>query len=168
MKLPSRDGAGVELRPVRYQFPSIRPRVSPRKASEERDWDANWLIVRGDVRMVDGRRWSFEDPCLTTWEASELADWLRRVASGHVPPSPPGDIEKLFTEPNVAFSLEGRDDGRVRLRVHLSLEALPPWSRDSADRPEVLAFFVVVDLSTQELTTAASEWTVELAPFAER
>jgi hypothetical protein len=68
----------------------------------------------------------------------------------------------------LAFSVEGRDGHRVRLRVHLSLEALPPWLRDSADRPEVLDFFVVLDLSSQELTTAAAEWTVELAPFPER
>jgi hypothetical protein len=52
MLLGSADGALVGLRPVSYQFPghaSTRP---------GRDWDANWLVIRGEVRhrRVGGSR----------------------------------------------------------------------------------------------------------------
>jgi len=67
--LASLDGASVELRPTRYQFPAEPP--------EPGDWDANWLEVHGRVRTTAGVTWTFDDPCLTTWEAEELATWLR-------------------------------------------------------------------------------------------
>jgi hypothetical protein len=128
MKLTSSDGAEIALRPTRYQF-----RAATRRG-HGRDWDANWLVVRGDVTMADGKGWSFEDPCLTTWEARALGRWLRDVLAGTVAPSPfdgGGDEQLLvFTEPNLALSLGDRTAKRVRLRVHLSLESLPPWSND--------------------------------------
>jgi len=71
---------------------------------------------------------------LTTWEARALGRWLRDVLAGTVAPSPfdgGGDEQLLvFTEPNLALSLGDRTAKRVRLRVHLSLESLPPWSND--------------------------------------
>jgi len=73
MRLESDDGIVVELSPLRYQFGS---------SSTPRDWDANWLIIAAAVRLSDGRSWSFADPCLTTWEARELASWLRGVLAG--------------------------------------------------------------------------------------
>ena len=75
MKLVSVDGATVDLRPLHYQFPGTA-------AAGQYDWDANWLVVRGGVRLPDGRTWSFSDPCLTTWEARSLGDWLRGVVAG--------------------------------------------------------------------------------------
>ena len=75
MRLRSSDGTQVALRPVRYQFPRVRGSRSGR------DWDANWLVIHGDVH---GRTWSFKDSCLTTWDARELGAWLRGVASGAV------------------------------------------------------------------------------------
>src|SRR6185369_1127417 len=104
-----------------YQFPDYR---------WAHDEDANWLQVCGDITLADGKTWAFEDPCLTTWDARELGSWLREVAAGTVPPSPVagGESEELlyFLEPNVAFSMEERTADRVRIRVHFSLESLPP------------------------------------------
>ena len=66
------------MRPAAYQFD-----VPPATAGE-RDWDANWLMIRGYVCTADGRQWAFLDPCLTTWEARNLSAWLRgAVGVGH-------------------------------------------------------------------------------------
>jgi hypothetical protein len=145
--LTSRDQARVELQIASYQFPSI-------KAHGPHDWDANWLTVSGIVTLADGKTWSFNDPCLTTWEAEELGSWLRDVAAGTIPPSPlgTGEPEKLltFTEPNLALSLEARAADRLRIRVHFSLEALPPWLH-GAGRPDIFDYFVTLDVSAAEL-----------------
>ncbi len=70
MRLVSDGGASITLHPAAYQF-----EVTPASGSE-RDWDANWLMIQGDVRTGDGRQWAFLDPCLTTWEARRLSAWL--------------------------------------------------------------------------------------------
>jgi hypothetical protein len=117
VRLCSSDGASITLRPAAYQF-----EVPPATAGE-RDWDANWLMIRGDVRTADGRGWAFLDPCLTTWEARNLSAWLR----GAVGEGAARRRLIAFTEPNMAFSIEHRRAGRVRLEVRFSHEALPPW-----------------------------------------
>ncbi|MDQ1476726.1 MAG: hypothetical protein QOE62_1955 [Actinomycetota bacterium] len=103
MKLESSDGALVTLRPERYQF-------GAGASTRDRDWDANWLVVRGDVRIEDGREWSFSDACLTTWEAPSLGAWLTGAASGVVPVVPvqrefSESTTETFTEPNIGFSV---------------------------------------------------------------
>lgn len=169
MRLQSHDGAQVELRPLRYQF------ASARSTEAARDWDANWLIIRGDVELADGRRWSFEDPCLTTWEARELGAWLRAVASGSVQPSPwDGRDEKhilLFTEPNVALSLAACDSSNATVRVHLSLESRPPWlsgADSEMGHVELLEFFIEVAAPLEALVQAAAVWEQELTGFPQR
>ena len=123
MRLLSADQASVELLIARYQFPGC-------EGQGNRDWDANWLQVAGTVVLADRKTWSFEDPCMTTWEAAELGRWLNAVADGSVQPSPfgTGQDEHLlvFTEPNVAFSLQERIASRVRVRVHFSLAETAP------------------------------------------
>ena len=158
MQLVSEDGVEVGLRPLRYEFGASR---------EPRDWDANWLVVAGDV-VSDRGSWSFVDACLTTWEARELGSWLRGVHRGEVAPTSfPGEETEpslVFTEPSLAFSLAGRDGGTVTLRVHLSLRSLPPWlQHDGAD--ELFAFFVEVRLTTAALVAAEAAWEQELAGF---
>jgi hypothetical protein len=161
VQLISYDEVSVELRISGYQFPD-------RQAWGERDWDANWLQVRGNVTEADGKAWSFDDPSLTTWEAQELGTWLHDVAAGTVQPSPFGTDEPerllVFTEPNLAFSLESRIADRVWVRVRFGLEALPPWLQ-GAQQPD---YSVLLDLSAVELAGAASTWAVELADYPER
>jgi hypothetical protein len=138
MRLESDDGIVVELSPLRYQFGS---------SSTPRDWDANWLIIAAAVRLSDGRSWSFADPCLTTWEARELASWLRGVLAGEVSPAPFGGEEDerllVFTEPNLAFSLASSDAERITLRLHLSLESRPPWLHGDTDS-DLFDYFIEV------------------------
>lgn len=164
MRLLSVDRASVELLIARYQFPGC-------EGQGNRDWDANWLQVAGTVVLADRKTWSLEDPRMMTWEAAELGRWLKAVADGSVQPSPfgTGQDEQLlvFTEPNVAFGLQERIASRVRVRVHFSLEALPPWLQ-GAGRPDIFDFFVVLDVPAAELRQAADDWTLKLRQFPSR
>lgn len=157
MRLQSIDGAYVELSVKGYQFgPS----------SEPRDWDANWLVVAGVVVLPDGAGWAFEDPCMTTWEIRELANWLREVRDGHVEPSAwDSDEERLlvFTEPNVAFSLAARSEDVAAVRVHLSLESVPP-----SGEQELFDYFVPLDVPVAALSEALHAWEAEVRAFPVR
>ncbi|WP_340537977.1 WapI family immunity protein [Nocardioides sp. GXZ039] len=134
-------------------------------SNEPRDWDANWLVVAGVVGLPDGSTWSFEDPCLTTWEARELLDWLRQVRDGLVQPSTwDSDEERLlvFTEPNLAFSLAARTEGSVTIRAHLSLESGP------AEESELFEYFVPLELTSKALVDAIVDWESALRAFPVR
>jgi hypothetical protein len=157
VRLTARDGAWVELRPLRYEF----------GPSERDDWDRNWLVVRGDVHTPDGLSWSFTHPCLTTWEARQLATWLRAAACGDVAPSPtPPDEDdhglQAFTEPNVAVSVATVAPDQVGLRLHLSLESVPPG------HPQGEPFHLVLQIAPGDLQQAADAWERDLEPFPER
>ncbi|MET9131806.1 WapI family immunity protein [Streptomyces antibioticus] len=151
----------VDLRPLRYQFPTVGG--DP--------YDDNWLIIGGSATTPDGS-WSFSDPCLLTHEARAVAAWLRSVAAGAVAVSGPDDDGELspdtwFVEPVLAFSLAARDDAGAVLRVHLSLEAAPPWQQVD-DGADIYQFFVEVRLDKAALVHAADEWEVALASFPTR
>ncbi|WP_144096040.1 hypothetical protein [Croceicoccus sediminis] len=111
---------GVE----RYQFPDI----------VDDEWDSNWLIVAGEADL-DGRSWSFRDPCLTTFEVERLANWLDGIAV-HEP------VRSIcgFTEPNLEF--ECVSDKSVR--ISFSMEALPPWAPPDSDVGDI-GFEVPID-----------------------
>jgi hypothetical protein len=200
MRLTSPGGASVELHISGYEFPGYE--VHPTDAAVRwlraltvresawakalpvdldakelaRDPDANWLRICGNISLADGKTWAFEQPCLTTWDARELGDWLHGVAAGTVPSwsAGPGDgDERLapaqleFLEPNLAFSLVERIADRVRIWVHFGMETLPPWLR-GAEEPVPYEYFVCLDMSAEELAKAAESWMRELAEFPER
>ena len=165
MLLASFDGALASLRISGYQF-------QQHAATYKRDWDANWLNIHGDVTQSDGKTWTFEDPCLTTWEAQALGNWLRGAAAGTVPVSPFGTGEPegrllVFTEPNLAFSVESRINDQVGVRVHFSLEAVPPWL-DGDQRPDIFDYVVLIRISAAELADAADSWTRDLTQYPKR
>ena len=167
MVIRSPNGPEVELQISRYQFPDRQGGTD-----NGRDWDANCLMVRGQALLNDGRSSTFHYPCLTTWEASAIGQWMRDVIAGVAHPAPfnvtdPATPLLMFTEPNLAFSLASRNNERVQLRVHLSLEALPPWLRH-AHAPDIFEFFVVLDVSAQDLAGASTEWEENCAVFPER
>jgi hypothetical protein len=164
MRFASKDGTSVEIRAVSYQY-GANP-----QAPAGTDWDANWLVIQGKIRTADGREWTFTDPCLTTWEAADIATWLRSVANGSVTPTQNwSDEEELlhFTEPNIAFSLQEQTEGRVRIRLHLSLEAAPPRP-DHTDRPRLFEYFLILDQKPEDLVTAAEEWEKNCASYPVR
>ena len=105
-------GGSLRLSFVSYQFPS----------NYDDEWDSNWLIVAG-VASLDGKEWSFQDPCLTTFEAEQLADWLDKTANG-VSRDSIG-----FVEPNLQFDRLSVSS----IRVSFALESAPPWARSNDD-----------------------------------
>jgi hypothetical protein len=165
VRLTSSDGASVELRPTRYQFPA--------DPIEPEDWDANWLEVHGEIRTAGGESWTFDDPCLTTWEAQELRDWFRAAAEGRVSVTAvpceesPGVL--AFTEPNLGFSLAALEADHLVLRVHLSHESI-------AGRPGVddetlydpYANSIALRVHAQDLLAAAGQWQHDLVAFPQR
>jgi len=164
VRLDSADGAFVELRLLQYEFPARRP---ARQSGGDEDWDANWLVVRGDVGLGNGRQWTFTAPCLTTWEARSFSGWLRAVVDGKVAPvAATVDDEALeaFVEPVLALSLAALRDDKAAVRVHLSIEALPDWARDS----DLYEFFVELSLPLSVLRGAADDWDDDLARFPVR
>lgn len=160
MRLASPNGNSLTIRIDGYQYPAVT-------GSGNRDYDANWLMVAGDV--VDGDvAWSFRDPCLLTWDARELAAWLRSVADGSRRPEPidphgNGGGLLVFTEPNLAFNLHDRTPDGAVIRVYLSLEALPPGAET-----KIFEYFVELPMTDDRVAAGLAEWEAELRQFPVR
>ena len=165
MKLPSSDGASVMLRPLAYQFPTIA-----KSSGAGYDWDANWLTIRCEVSTAAGQHWVFENPCLMTADALALAEWLDRVAAGdyaidaNKDPTVP---DLCFTEPVIAFSVDGKYDNGHRLRLFLSLEGLPAWLPDRAQL-SLYEWSMPLHVDHSSLAHAAGEWRHDCAGFPPR
>ena len=165
VKLVSADGASVDLRPVCYEYE--QEPAADSAGEGEPVWDANWLVIRGQVRAADGREWTFRDPCLTTWEAERLLEWLQALGCGEVRKA------LAFTEPNLGFRVDAQDDERVRLRVHFSAESLPPGLRTpDARTPDArtpgrrtAGYDVPLDVGRADLADAARTWAVDCQAF---
>jgi len=131
-------------------------------------WDNNWLLVRGRVICAEGE-WAFEDACLTTSEAEQLGDWLRAAARGEVSPSTPSEDGSVFpdicfTDPDIALGVAEFDRALVRLRIHFSLAAAPPWAEEER-RFVSHQFYLLVDMTGSDLVLAADEWQEDLRHF---
>ena len=138
-----------ELRFASYQFPRIDYDM----------WDANWLFV--SIRVdCPAAKWTRMDPCLTTIEARELADWLAAHASN-------GNAAPFlgFLEPNLAFRVVQRDASVCRLRVYFAAECHPPRIPQS-DRGD--GFFISIQLSIDDLRRAAIQLRQDLLLFPVR
>ncbi len=157
MKLGDGSRAYVDLRILDYQFPD----ECGRGLGEDGDWDANWLIVAGDVVTEAGNAWSFREPCLTTWEAQRLGAWLSGVAHGSVPCSHTEGLDAEdtldFIEPNLAFSLIERSSRGVAIGVRLSEECVPLWLAEHA-APGGLDYVLVTRTSMAQLKRAVADW----------
>ncbi|MEV0097325.1 hypothetical protein [Streptomyces sp. NPDC050738] len=155
------DDECVEFRPLRYQFAAVRGQV----------FDDNWLVIGGAVTTPEGS-WSFADPCLLTDEARQVSAWLRGVAAGTVTVTEPDSEgylwpDTVFVEPVLAFSLTDRSDDAARIRVHLSMEAAPPWQRGES-AVDVYQYVVELRLSMAALLEAAEQWDLALVSFPSR
>ncbi|MGW6691833.1 WapI family immunity protein [Streptomyces sp. NPDC054961] len=150
----------VELQPLGYQF----------SVTSGDSYDDNWLNIGGRVTTPEGS-WSFSDPVLLTDEGRRLSRWLRAAVAGGIAVAQP-DTEGgwspslTFIEPVLAFSLASRSDGSVVVRVHLALEASPPWRPDIEG--DIVPYEVEIELAEVELLSAADEWDRELLPFPAR
>lgn len=125
-------------------------------------------MIHGAIETADGQRCEFTDPCLLTGEAEELGDWLQAVALGRVAKTEHPEEEAgllIFIEPNLAFSVAAVSAQSVTIRVHLSLEALPPWANP---RAEIHETYLPIHSDPTALQTAADEWARELANYPRR
>lgn len=171
MELVSDDGARFALTVVGYEFPDVEALVAADPDAEPDEDDLNWLVVRGEVTTADGARWSFEDGCLTAWQAADLGAWLHALAAGATPDVTDAWLEDgrlSFTEPALAFAPAADaapGTGRVAVRVTLAAEALPP---DDARTGPGTPVTLTLATTTEALTTAARRWTRELAQHPPR
>lgn len=166
MRLVSSSRALVELRPTGYQFNDAggtAAQAAARTAGSHADWDANWLVIRGDVTAADGRSWSFTDPCLTTWEAERLSVWLDAVSRNAA-----DQDAAVFTEPNISFFVDGRDGDWVRMRVRFSHESLPASLPRDVAGWQAGEYFVALEVSMADLAAAARAWDGERQAFPAR
>ena len=143
------DQTEVELQLVRYQFPN----------NDNDEWDSNWLIVA--VRVIAPvATWTTSDPCLTTLEVHNLANWLADQAQGRTT-----NPRIFFTEPNLSLEVVGRKGDAFDVRFYFSLECLPPTvEMDYADE-DAEEFFVPLIVSTSGLRYAANQLCREVRQF---
>ncbi|TWP53997.1 hypothetical protein FKR81_00010 [Lentzea tibetensis] len=116
------------------------------------DWDQNWLIVSGAVRLAEGWEWTFEDPCLTAWEAVDLVAWLENPTAA-----------LSFIEPVISFGVVRRFADRRHTRIGLAFEAVP-------HRPEFVddEFELILEVDNADLAAAALDWWWERVAFPPR
>lgn len=100
------NGKMMELRVTGYEFPDA-------VTSTKDVYDANWLMVELTY-TENGRTETYSGADLLTWEVTELAYGISRLAHfGNLAPS----REFCFTEPFLSFRVEEQDGGfTVELR----------------------------------------------------
>ena len=162
MRLEALNGHYVVLAVTGYQF------ASGQSTSDQADWDANWLMIRGEVWDGD-QSWDFHDPCMTTWEARELASWLRGPGNANRATVAAADREEpqlWLTEPNLMFILDGASQGITTLDIYFNAESRPP--SDSNDDDEGLGHQVRLTIPQANIAAAASGWEEDLTHFPVR
>jgi hypothetical protein len=160
MKLVSADGSSLELAIDGYQFPANENAISGK------DWDSNWLYVRGNVSLPDGRTHQFRDPCLTTWEARELRGWLTAIWRREITSPSDKQPSLVFTEPDISLGLEQTTNCGVVLRVYLSFEAEPSFVLEGSQGS--MENYLRLTMTLAELGDAIAEWEAELQAFPVR
>ena len=135
MRITSAAGDEFQLVIVRYQFPDVH---------EDR-WESNWLIVNGTVAAA-GEKWVFTEPCVTTFELADLADWLDELVPNGAEPS-----AFEFTEPNLKFTYV---PSRRAVQLTLAHESAPTSMSELERRAGVTVEF---PLSGQQTETFAAE-----------
>ncbi|TJZ76315.1 WapI family immunity protein [Chitiniphilus eburneus] len=108
----------VQIDAMSYQFPQSLD-----------EWDGNWLCITGSIEAAEGA-WKFRDPCLTTFELEELANWFTNLESEKRP--------CFFTEPCIHFRVVSSP--APGLELVLSHECAPPW-QTGEDRLDGWALF---------------------------
>jgi hypothetical protein len=159
VRLESLNGHFVEVTVTGYQF------ATGRSTSNEADWDANWLMIRGNI--WDGTEsWVFHDPCMTTWEARELATWLRGLGGTSPATDAATEVDELrlwFTEPNLMFTLNRTSQGITTLDVYFNAESRPPTG--SNDDAQGLGHRVRLTIPQADIAAAVSGWEEDLTQF---
>jgi hypothetical protein len=136
MRITSASGEEFQLVIVRYQHPDVH---------EDR-WDSNWLIVHGTVATAS-EQWGFTEPCVTTFELADFADWLDELAQDG---SQPSSFD--FAEPNLKFAYTPWPRRAVQLT--LAHESAPPSLSEVERRTGATVEF---PMSSSQAAALASE-----------
>lgn len=153
MRLKARDAA-FHMTILGYQHPDA--------AGEP--YDANWLSIHVEA-AAPGQAWTGTDPCLLTYEAARLADWLEQVGAGKEAPR-----AISFLEPVLLFRLVKDDSGRRVLRVHFGNLINPSWRmlERPAGKPANPDIWLDFPLDEVDLQAAAAELRQELRRYPNR
>ena len=144
MKITEKDNS-FELSIAGYEYPNAL--AEP--------YDSNWLIIKISVSTSQGA-WNVTDPCLLTYEASHLADWLEKINSGNF-----REVECGFLEPVVSFNVID-DNGKKLLRIRFMLEALPDWAHGQDE------YSIEFTLSELNLKSASENLRKQLEKYPQR
>lgn len=167
MELRSIDGrTRFVLTVLGYQFPNAG-------STDVDSYDANWLMVKFHFDTPEFR-WTSIEPCLLTWEAAKLADWLTRVAdqAPHLFPTIDYDLKSgdalVFMEPNLGFSVVSypNSDSAV-VRVHVSFVALQSENLGES-QDGLYESRVDIEMSRNATLEAATDLRGELLKFPTR
>jgi hypothetical protein len=74
----------------------------------------------------------------------------------------------VFTEPNISFFIDGRDEDWVPMRVRFSHESLPGWLPRDVAGWQAGEYFVALEINTADLAGAARAWDRERQAFPAR
>lgn len=126
-------------------------------------YDANWLSIHVEA-AGQGSAWTGTDPCLLTYEAVRLADWLEAAAAGkaHQPAI-------SFLEPVLLFRLVD-DGGGKTLRVHFGNLINPSWRslKNAPGAPASPDIALDFPLAETDLAAAAKELRHEMRRYPDR
>jgi hypothetical protein len=126
-------------------------------------YDANWLSIHIEATGPTGA-WSGTDPCLLTYEAALLVNWLQSVAAGsEFPPA------ISFLEPVLLFRLVKTARGKT-LRVHFGNLINPSWQQQDANTKHghFMDLWLDFPLSETDLTRAAESLRQQLKRYPDR
>jgi hypothetical protein len=151
MLLKGRDGSEFEATIVGYEFPHI----------EHKKWDSNWLMVSMRVQSPLGAG-KCVDPCLTTWDVERLITWLEAQAQAS-----PTESDIYFLEANLGFEICKVSGSVLTLRVHFILERGAFWKPVNGKRYRRSTWksFVDLEISREDMQTAADAWRADLRTF---
>jgi hypothetical protein len=145
LKLTGLGLVSLDLCIVGYQYPD----------NWEGGWDSNWLMIECRIKHPPGD-WNFLQPCLTTYEIEELAEWFKGLSLNQDRSTQHFPGQCTFTEPNLQFLTTysaNLSTLKPQLHIKFGYESAPPWksSGDSATLtfPEVDFAAVAANLRDQ-------------------
>lgn len=145
-------GSFFHLEILGYKYPD----------AEGEPYDANWLLVRVDAVGPQGA-WSVTDPCLLTYEAARLVDWLAALGKGaKAAPA------LSFLEPGLLFRQIEREGGEKFLRIHFGSLVHPGWDSVATIPGKNPDLWLDFPLAEVDLTAAASSLQAQLENYPRR
>ncbi len=132
-------------------------------------YDANWLSIHVEASGPEGA-WTGTDPCLLTYEAARLADWLEAVGRGTE-----STRAISFLEPVLLFRLveplPDHPHGST-LRVHFGNLINPTWQKlnpaQDPGGPPGNDLYLDFPLTDADLIAAAQELRQQLKRYPSR